>query len=78
MEHFLLQLVDVLPDMELLVNVNDYPLSPRYSPPLPFFSFSKVTEREREREGGRGEERRGEREREMHTHSFSLSDCSTL
>ena len=42
-EHFLLQLIPVLPDMEFLVNVMDYPLSSRLSgDPLPILSFSKV------------------------------------
>ncbi len=41
-EHFLLQLVDKLPDMDLLINVHDYPQSGRNGPPFPVFSFSKV------------------------------------
>ena len=42
-EHFLLELVHDLPDMELLINVLDYPLSMKRGDPLPVFSFSKVS-----------------------------------
>ncbi|KAL8586490.1 Protein O-glucosyltransferase 1 [Nucella lapillus] len=41
-EHFLLEIVHKLPNMELLLNVQDYPQSVKRSPPLPIFSFSKV------------------------------------
>lgn len=42
-EHFLLKLVDDLPNMEFVVNVQDYPQAPKHSSVLiPIFSFSKV------------------------------------
>uniref|UniRef100_A0A8C5DWT4 Glycosyl transferase CAP10 domain-containing protein n=3 Tax=Gouania willdenowi TaxID=441366 RepID=A0A8C5DWT4_GOUWI len=43
-EHFLLQLLDRLPDVEMVVNVRDYPQSPGWvEPPLPVLSFSKTS-----------------------------------
>lgn len=42
MEHFLLRLARFLPDMEMLINVHDYPQSSKLGPPMPIFSFSKV------------------------------------
>lgn len=42
-EHFLLKLVPGLIDMDLVINVRDYPQSNKYfGSPLPIFSFSKV------------------------------------
>ena len=41
-EHFLLALLPGLPDMEIIINVMDYPLASRHFQPLPIFSFSKV------------------------------------
>lgn len=41
-EHFILKIIHKLPDMELSINVHDYPQSVRWGPPLPVFSFSKV------------------------------------
>ncbi|XP_070192308.1 protein O-glucosyltransferase 1-like isoform X2 [Littorina saxatilis] len=41
-EHFLLEIIDKLPNMEFLLNVHDYPQSMKPGPPLPIFSFSKV------------------------------------
>ncbi|RUS86018.1 hypothetical protein EGW08_006230 [Elysia chlorotica] len=41
-EHFLLELVDSLPDMELVINVNDWPQVNRHRDPLPVLSFSKI------------------------------------
>lgn len=41
-EHFLLEIIKKLPDMELILNTRDWPQSPKYSDPLPVFSFSKV------------------------------------
>lgn len=42
-EHFILQLIDSLPDMEMVVNVRDYPQVPKWvDSSLPVFSFSKV------------------------------------
>lgn len=41
-EHFLLELIQDLPDMELVINVKDWPQVPRQRDPLPVFSFSKV------------------------------------
>lgn len=43
-EHFILEIIDHLPDMELVVNVRDYPQVPRWMQPvLPVFSFSKTS-----------------------------------
>lgn len=43
MEHFILQVIDRLPDVEMVVNVRDYPQVPSWvQPTLPVFSFSKV------------------------------------
>ncbi|XP_025108187.1 protein O-glucosyltransferase 1-like [Pomacea canaliculata] len=41
-EHFILEIIDRLPDLELLINVHDYPQSSRYGAPIPVFSFSKI------------------------------------
>lgn len=42
-EHFILQLIDRLPDMEMVINVRDYPQVPKWvESSLPVFSFSKV------------------------------------
>jgi hypothetical protein len=41
-EHFILEIIDRLPDMDLLINTRDWPQSPAYSQLLPVFSFSKV------------------------------------
>lgn len=41
-EYFILKIIDKLPDMEMSINVHDYPQSVRWGPPLPVFSFSKV------------------------------------
>ncbi|XP_078732599.1 protein O-glucosyltransferase 1 [Lampetra fluviatilis] len=43
-EHFLLELLPELPDMELVVNVRDYPQVPAWMPLRPVFSFSKTKE----------------------------------
>ncbi|KAJ8301382.1 hypothetical protein KUTeg_020369 [Tegillarca granosa] len=43
-EHFLLEIIKKLPDMELILNTRDWPQSPKYSNPLPVFSFSKVVD----------------------------------
>ena len=43
-EHFLLKLTDMLPDMELVINVHDHPQLSIYEPsPYPVFSFSKTS-----------------------------------
>ncbi|XP_058944033.2 protein O-glucosyltransferase 1 [Pocillopora verrucosa] len=42
-EHFILELIDNLPDMEMRINVRDYPQVPKWSSPLPVFSFSKTS-----------------------------------
>lgn len=42
MEHFILKMIDKLPDMEMRINVRDYPQIPKWSRPLPVFSFSKT------------------------------------
>ena len=41
-EHFILKIIKSLPDMEMLINVHDYPQSSKHGPPQPIFSFSKV------------------------------------
>lgn len=42
-EHFLLKLTPDLPDVDLVINVRDYPQSSKhFGGPLPIFSFSKV------------------------------------
>ncbi|NP_001008114.1 protein O-glucosyltransferase 1 precursor [Xenopus tropicalis] len=44
-EHFLLELLPDLPDMDLVVNVRDYPQVPRWMDPvIPIFSFSKTSD----------------------------------
>ncbi|XP_063812965.1 protein O-glucosyltransferase 1 isoform X2 [Pseudophryne corroboree] len=44
-EHFLLQLLPHLPDMEILINVRDYPQVPQWmTPVIPVFSFSKTAD----------------------------------
>lgn len=41
-EHFILKLVDELPDMEFVLNTRDWPQAHRRLEPLPVFSFSKT------------------------------------
>jgi len=41
-EHFILNVVNNLPDMEFALNVHDWPKSPKYKTPMPVLSFSKV------------------------------------
>ncbi|XP_029637108.1 protein O-glucosyltransferase 1 [Octopus sinensis] len=41
-EHFIKKLLDDLPDMEMVINVHDYPRVQKFLDPLPVFSFSKV------------------------------------
>ena len=41
-EHFVLEIIKKLPDMEFILNTRDWPESPKYRQPLPVFSFSKV------------------------------------
>ncbi|KAM9328455.1 protein O-glucosyltransferase 1 [Pholidichthys leucotaenia] len=42
-EHFILELINRLPDLEMVVNVRDYPQVPHWvQPTLPVFSFSKT------------------------------------
>ena len=48
-EHFLLDIIDQLPDMEMRINVRDWPQSPKRGPPMPVFSFSKPVSRGRVR-----------------------------
>lgn len=40
-EHFLLKIIKDLPDMEFVINIQDYPKVPKFFDPLPIFSFSK-------------------------------------
>jgi len=41
-EHFILEIINALPNMELLINVHDYPQASKYGPLQPVFSFSKM------------------------------------
>nr|CAB3264996.1 protein O-glucosyltransferase 1 [Phallusia mammillata] len=41
-EHFILNIIDELPNMEFGINVHDWPQSNRHARHLPVFSFSKV------------------------------------
>ncbi|XP_066283817.1 protein O-glucosyltransferase 1-like [Branchiostoma lanceolatum] len=42
-EHFILKIIDDLPDMEMIINVRDWPQSPMYQrEPKPVMSFSKT------------------------------------
>ncbi|XP_071759135.2 protein O-glucosyltransferase 1 [Centroberyx gerrardi] len=44
-EHFILEVIDRLPDLEMVVNVRDYPQVPGWVQPiLPVFSFSKTSD----------------------------------
>ncbi|KAM3933085.1 protein O-glucosyltransferase 1 isoform 1-T1 [Leptodactylus fuscus] len=44
-EHFLLELLPDLPDMEMVINVRDYPQVPQWmNPVIPIFSFSKTSD----------------------------------
>ncbi|XP_069800693.1 protein O-glucosyltransferase 1 [Dendropsophus ebraccatus] len=44
-EHFLLELLPDLPDMEMVINVRDYPQVPQWmAPVIPIFSFSKTSD----------------------------------
>ncbi|XP_078099571.1 protein O-glucosyltransferase 1 [Sander vitreus] len=44
-EHFILDVIDRLPDLEMVVNVRDYPQVPNWvQPTLPVFSFSKTAD----------------------------------
>ncbi|KAM3585359.1 uncharacterized protein V6R79_015385 [Siganus canaliculatus] len=44
-EHFILEVIDRLPDLEMVVNVRDYPQMPHWvQPTLPVFSFSKTAD----------------------------------
>ncbi|XP_044857961.1 protein O-glucosyltransferase 1 isoform X2 [Mauremys mutica] len=44
-EHFILEIIGRLPDMEMVINVRDYPQVPKWMKPVsPVFSFSKTSE----------------------------------
>ncbi|XP_046840772.1 protein O-glucosyltransferase 1-like [Xenia sp. Carnegie-2017] len=43
-EHFILEIIDKLPNMELIINVHDYPQTSYWMDPVPVFSFSKTKE----------------------------------
>ncbi|XP_036869024.1 protein O-glucosyltransferase 1 isoform X5 [Manis javanica] len=44
-EHFVLEVIGHLPDMEMVINVRDYPQVPKWmEPAIPVFSFSKTSE----------------------------------
>lgn len=54
MEHFILEVIRHLPDMEMVINVRDYPQVPKWmEPTIPVFSFSKVGTGKGAREQGR-------------------------
>ncbi|KXJ25426.1 protein O-glucosyltransferase 1 [Exaiptasia diaphana] len=42
-EHFILEIIDKLPNMEMIINVRDWPQVPVWGEPLPVFSFSKTS-----------------------------------
>jgi protein glucosyltransferase len=42
-EHFILNIIHLLPNMELIINVFDHPKISKYHDPLPVFSFSKTS-----------------------------------
>ncbi|KAL3852463.1 hypothetical protein ACJMK2_016097 [Sinanodonta woodiana] len=44
-EHFILEVINSLPDMELVINTRDWPQSDKFGSPLPVFSFSKVNDK---------------------------------
>lgn len=46
MEHFILEIIKKLPDMEFVLNPRDWPQSSKYQDPLPVFSFSKVVSKD--------------------------------
>ncbi|KAK6175502.1 hypothetical protein SNE40_013955 [Patella caerulea] len=41
-EHYILEIIKKLPDMEMIINVRDWPQSSKFNPPIPVFSFSTV------------------------------------
>ncbi|XP_032230525.1 protein O-glucosyltransferase 1 isoform X1 [Nematostella vectensis] len=41
-EHFLLEVINKLPDMEIIINTRDWPQAAVWGPALPIFSFSKT------------------------------------
>ena len=42
-EHFILEIIDMLPDMEFILNTHDWPQTSKWTiEKLPVFSFSKV------------------------------------
>ncbi|XP_044298410.1 protein O-glucosyltransferase 1 isoform X2 [Varanus komodoensis] len=44
-EHFILKIINDLPDMEMIINVRDYPQVPKLmKPKVPVFSFSKTSD----------------------------------
>ncbi|KAF4020780.1 hypothetical protein G4228_012479 [Cervus hanglu yarkandensis] len=44
-EHFILEIIGRLPDVEMVINVRDYPQVPKWmEPAIPIFSFSKTSE----------------------------------
>lgn len=43
-EHFILEIIEDLPNMEFLLNVQDYPQTVKHGQPQPIFSFSKVAD----------------------------------
>lgn len=44
-EHFILEIINKLPDMEMIVNCRDWPQTHKRGPALPVFSFSKNVRR---------------------------------
>lgn len=43
-DHFILEIVHKLPDMEMVINTRDWPQMSTYNSPLPVFSFSKTVD----------------------------------
>lgn len=43
-EHFILKVIDTLPDMEMIINTHDWPKVKHWSSPSPVLSFSKTPE----------------------------------
>lgn len=43
-EHFILKVIDKLPDMEMIINVHDWPQTTKWDDPVPVFSFSKTSD----------------------------------
>ncbi|XP_065912123.1 protein O-glucosyltransferase 1-like [Dysidea avara] len=47
-EHFILEIISDLPDLEVLINVRDHPQCHKFAPPMPVLSFSKALSQHRD------------------------------